>query len=127
MPNRRILLFAEENTVGTVEILDHAALFVGDELRVVTADEFAFYEDLVVRRAADNDPAGRKREFIDHFAVSPYFNSRDVTIVRCNALNILQLVVDAGVAFVLFPVQFVNCCHDLIEANSVFFVGKGAQ
>ena len=55
------LLFAEVQAVGAVQVFDDTTLIVADELRVVSADEFAFYVEFIIRRTADDDSARRKR------------------------------------------------------------------
>ncbi len=52
---------SDEHAVGAIEVLDHAALGIADELQVMAAYELALDVDLVIRGAADDNPSGRKR------------------------------------------------------------------
>ena len=63
------LLFAEEDSVSTVQVLDNTAFVIADQLRMVAADELALDVNLVVRSPSDDDAARRKIQFLHDFAV----------------------------------------------------------
>ena len=96
---------------------------------MVTTDKLTLDVDLVVGRTADDDATERESQHVDKLVVRPNFDARYVRIVVAPALplNLPELLVDARVALVLLPVQFLGRGNDIDRFDDLFLVRKSAQ
>ena len=94
---------------------------------MMTADVLAVDEDLVVRRAADDNAAKRERVLRDKLAVSKDLDRRHIFAGRTVRVLLEQLPMASGSTLVLLPVKLFDRGLDVATVDAVLPVGKRTQ